>query len=154
MFLIPDFSRNDLTDFYELKSILTIRATRCTKCWSNIALKCYLNTFVKVDAQILDNCRRTIPYLKGYSYPKLHCKKLSNQEPMVNTVGTTRRTTLCCCGLRLNNFYSSNLVLMCLPFRDKSSQSEIQQLRKTKRRRFAPAKLCSMSFVSICPSVN
>ena len=116
MFLIPDFSRNDLTDFYELKSILTIRATRCTKCWSNIALKCYANTFVKVDAQILDICRRTIPYLKGYSYPKLHCKKLSNQEPMVNTVGTTRRTTLCCCGLRLNNFYSSNLLSINVPF--------------------------------------
>ena len=42
--------------------------TRCTKCWCNLTLKCYANTFVKVDAQIEKDCRRTICYLKGYSY--------------------------------------------------------------------------------------
>ena len=31
--------------------------------------------------------------MKRYSYPKLYCKKLSNQKPMANTVSTTRRTT-------------------------------------------------------------
>ena len=33
--------------------------------------------------------------LKGHSYPKLYCKKLSNQKPTVNIVSTTKRTTLC-----------------------------------------------------------
>ena len=28
--------------------------TRCTKCWSNLTLKCYPNTFVKDDARIED----------------------------------------------------------------------------------------------------
>ena len=30
-------------------------------------MKCYANTFVKVDAQIEEECRQTISYLKGYS---------------------------------------------------------------------------------------
>ena len=38
--------------------------TGCTKCLSNLTLKCYANTFVKVDAQIIEGCRRTISYLK------------------------------------------------------------------------------------------
>ena len=116
MFLIPDFSRNDLTDFYELKSILTIRATRCTKSWSNIALKCYANTFVKVDAQNTGQLPTDYPLSKRVFLPKAPLQETSNQEPMVNTVGTTRRTTLCCCGLRLNNFYSSNLLSINVPF--------------------------------------
>ena len=57
--------------------------------------KCYANTFVKVDAQIEEDCRQTISYLKGYSYLKLYCKKQSNQKPTANIVSTTRRTTLC-----------------------------------------------------------
>ena len=52
-------------------------------------------SIVKVDAQIEEKCRRTISYLKGYSYPKLYYKKLSNQKPTTNTVSTTRKTTLC-----------------------------------------------------------
>ena len=50
----------------------------CTKCWSNLTLKCNANTFVKVDAKVKKECRRTICYLQGYSCPKLYCKKLSN----------------------------------------------------------------------------
>ena len=50
------------------------RRTRCTKCWSNITLKCYTNTFVKDDARI---ALSPISYLKGYSYLKLYCKKLT-----------------------------------------------------------------------------
>ena len=71
------------------------RRTHCTKCWSNLTLKCNVNTFVKTDAQIREECRRTISYLQGYSCPKLYCKKLSNQKPTVNAVPNTRRTTLC-----------------------------------------------------------
>ena len=56
------------------------RKTRCTKCWSNLTLKCYADTFVKVDAQIEEDCRQTISYLKGYSYLKLYCKKQGNQK--------------------------------------------------------------------------
>ena len=69
--------------------------TYCTECWSNLILKCYANIFVKVDAQTEKECRQTIFYLKGYSYPKLYCKKLNNQKPVVSTVGITRRTTSC-----------------------------------------------------------
>ena len=36
--------------------------TRCTNSWSNLTLKCNPNTFVKVDAQIEENCRPSIPY--------------------------------------------------------------------------------------------
>ena len=60
------------------------------------------NTFVKADAQI--ECRRTLSYLKGYSYPKLYCKKLNNQKPMANTVSTTREQFYAECGVRLKNF--------------------------------------------------
>ena len=38
--------------------------TGCTKCLSNLTLKCYANIFVKVDAQIFEGCRRAISYLK------------------------------------------------------------------------------------------
>ena len=44
-----------------------------------IRLKCYANRFVKVNAQTEEENRRTISFLRGYSYPKLYCKKLSNQ---------------------------------------------------------------------------
>ena len=59
--------------------------------WSNLTLKCYANTFVKVDARIEVECRQTISYLKGYSY----LKKQSNQKLTANIVSTIRRTTLC-----------------------------------------------------------
>ena len=62
------------------------------------------NTFVKADAQIEAECRRTLSYLKGYSYPKLYCKKLNNQKPMANTVSTTREQFYAECGVRLKNF--------------------------------------------------
>jgi len=38
------------------------------KCWTNLTLKCYPNTFVEVDAQIVEGCQQIITYLKGYSY--------------------------------------------------------------------------------------
>ena len=37
---------------------------------------------MKVDAQIVEERWRTISYMKRYSYPKLYCKKLSNQKPI------------------------------------------------------------------------
>ena len=46
------------------------------RCWSNLTLKCYANTFANLDSQIEKECRRAISYLKGYSHPKLNCKKL------------------------------------------------------------------------------
>ena len=52
------------------------------------------NTFVKADTQIEAVGRRTISYLKGYSYPRLYCKKLKNQRPSAKSVSTTRRTIL------------------------------------------------------------
>ena len=75
------------------------RRTRCAKCWSNLTLKCYANTFVKVDAQIEEECRHTISYQKGHSYPKLFCKKLNNF--MLSALYI------------LKNFYSSKLLCIC-----------------------------------------
>ena len=51
------------------------RRTRCTNSWSNLTLNSNANTFVKVDAQIEENCRRTISYLQGYSCPKLQLQE-------------------------------------------------------------------------------
>ena len=59
--------------------------------WSNLTLKRNANTLVKVDTQIEDNCRRTISYLQGY----ILAQSFSNQKHTANTVGNTRRTTLC-----------------------------------------------------------
>ena len=68
-----------------------------TKCWSNLTLN-RADTVVNVEALVVEECRRTISYLKGYSYPKLYCKKLSNQKPTANTVSffTKKKTTLYC----------------------------------------------------------
>ena len=64
---------------FDCRLVVTVELfDRCTKCWSNLTLKCNANTFVKVDAKIKKECRRTISYLQGYSCPKLYCKKLSN----------------------------------------------------------------------------
>ena len=81
--------------------------------WSNLTLKCYPNTFVKVDARIDEDCLQTIPYLKGYSCLKMHCKKLSNQKLTANTVSTLRRTILSDCVVILKNLCSSNLLCIC-----------------------------------------
>ena len=64
---------------FDCRLVVTVELfDRCTKCWSNLTLKCNANTFVKADAKIKKECRRTISYLQGYSCPKLYCKKLSN----------------------------------------------------------------------------
>ena len=76
--------------------------------------ECNANTFVKVDAQIGDECRRTISYLQGYSCPKLYCKKQSYQKPTANTVRNTRTELLYAeCGATLKNFYLSKLLCFC-----------------------------------------
>ena len=69
-----------------LKSIVTVELAAQNAHWSNFTSQCNANVFVKVDAQIEEECRRTTSYLQGYSCPKLHCKKLS-------TIRNTRRTT-------------------------------------------------------------
>ena len=92
----PNFSKqaSELSSFTSasLKATVTVELAAQN---AGQALKCYANTFVKVDAQIEEDCRHTIAYLKGYSYPKLFCKKLRNQKPTANIVSTTGRTTLC-----------------------------------------------------------
>ena len=51
---------------------------------SAVNLKCYANKSVKVDEQIVEECRRTISHLKGYSYPKLFVFMLSAGEIKVH----------------------------------------------------------------------
>ena len=76
--------------------------------------ECNANTFVKVDAQKGDECRRTISYLQGYSCPELYCKKQSYQKPTANTVRNTRTELLYAeCGATLKNFYLSKLLCFC-----------------------------------------
>ena len=71
----------------------------------------YVNTFVKVDTQIEEDCRQTISYLKGYSYLRLYCKKQSNQKLTANTVSTLRRTILSWVRSDIRELlYSSNLL--------------------------------------------
>ena len=48
---------------------------------------------MKVDAQIVEECRRTIFHLQGYSYPNLYCKVLSNHINL-------RRIQLVLCWMR------------------------------------------------------
>ena len=68
--------------------------SRCTNSWSNLTLKCNANTFVKVDARVEGNCRRTIsPICKGIVVQSFSCKKLNNQKHTANTVRNIRRTT-------------------------------------------------------------
>ena len=40
----------------------------------------HANTFVKADARIEGNCRRTISYLQGYSCPKLQLQETEQSE--------------------------------------------------------------------------
>ena len=53
------------------------------------------NTFVKVDAQIEENCQWTISYLQEQAIlaQSFHFKKLSNQKPTMNTVRNTTGKT-------------------------------------------------------------
>ena len=93
----PNFSKwaSELSSFTSasLKAIVTVELG-AQNGWSNLTLKCYANTFVKVDARIDEDCLQTISYLKGYSCLKLYCRKLSNQKRTANTVSTLRRTIL------------------------------------------------------------
>ena len=66
---------------------------------------------MKVDAQIEKECWRTISFLRGSSYPKIYCKKLSNQKPILytaNTVSITRRKTLCLMRCEIKEFLFIN----------------------------------------------
>ena len=92
--------------FYICKfEINCYRRTRCTNSWSNLTSKCNANTFVKVDALIEGNYRRTISYLQGCSWPKLHWDAINwvirnLQEEQLYAE----------CGARVNNFYLSKLL--------------------------------------------
>ena len=96
-----------------LKSIVTVELAAQNAHWSNFTLQSNANTFVKVDAQIGEECRADglSPICKDYSCPKRFCKKLNNQKPTAKSVRNTRRTTLIYakCAVRLKNFLSSNL---------------------------------------------
>ena len=88
--------------------------SRCKNSWSNLTLKCNANTFVKVDARMEGNCRRTISYLlKGILAQSFSCKKLNNRKRTANTVRNTRRTTLCWMRGKIMNFYFSSLLCIC-----------------------------------------
>ena len=74
--------------------------TRCTKCWSNETLKCYAKKFVIVDRQteedwVLSHYLLSERVFLPKSLLQKKKKELNSQKPMVNTVSTTRRTTLC-----------------------------------------------------------
>ena len=73
------------------------RRSRCTNSWSNLTLKCKDNTFVKADAQIEENCRRTMHVLSArVFFPKASAARnwvIRNLRLM--QFRNTRGTTLC-----------------------------------------------------------
>ena len=85
-----------------LKSIVTVGLAAQNAHWSNFTLQSNANTFVKVDAQIEEECRRTLSYLQGYSCPKplLQETEYSSQhKKSVLNAGQTERTSIyqsCC----------------------------------------------------------
>ena len=80
--------------------------------------------------QVEEECRQTIFYLKGYSYPKLYYNKMNtNQKPTANTVSSTKRTTLCRMR-RLKNFCLSKLLCIC-PFFSKNISIKKQSIAST-----------------------
>ena len=101
---------------FDCRLVVTVELfDRCTKCWSNLTLKCNANTFVKVDAKIKKECRRTISYLRGYSCPKLYCKKLSNNaETLTYSVRNTKGTILCWMRSKIHQPY---FIALSLSFR-------------------------------------
>ena len=60
--------------------MVTIELAAQNNTWSNLAWKCNVNTFVKVDAQIEENCQWTISYLQEYPCPKLQLQETEKSE--------------------------------------------------------------------------
>ena len=89
---------------------------QCTNSWSNLTLKCNINTFVKADAQIEENCRRTMNVLSArVFFPKTSVARnwvIRNLRQI--QFRNTRRTILCWMRARLKNVHSSNLLSICL----------------------------------------
>ena len=82
---------------------------------------------MKVDAQIEEECRRTICYLQRYSCPKLYIsfKKLSNQKRSANTFRNIRRTTLCWMRGKIEELlFIKVTVFLPLSFRKKNSAKQ------------------------------
>ena len=82
---------------------------------------------MKVDAQIEEECRRTISYLQGYSCPKLYIsfKKLTNQKRSANTFRNIRRTTLCWMRGKIEELlFIKVTVFLPLSFRKKNSAKQ------------------------------
>ena len=62
-----------------------------------------------------------IPYLKGYYYPKLYCKKLSNQKPGANKLAPQEEELYAECTVRLSlgdrdeEKYGNHLIFLIIP---------------------------------------
>ena len=95
--------------------------TRCTKCWSNLTLKSYAYSFVK--AQVEEECRRTIFYLKEYSYLLLYYNKMDTNQKSTRRQLAVQKEKLCAeCGGE-KNFCLSKL-LCIFPFFSKKISSK------------------------------
>ena len=75
--------------------------------------KYYADTLGKVDGHIVEDSRRTISYLKGYSYSKLYCKNPSDQKPTAIQLTLQEEQLYAECGMRFKSFYSLNLLNIC-----------------------------------------
>ena len=62
---------------------------------------------------MVEECRRTVSYLKGYSYSKLYCKNLRNQKPTATQLVLQEEQLYAEYDLRLKAFYSYNLLNIC-----------------------------------------
>ena len=104
-----------------LKSIVTVELAAQNAHWSNFTSQCNANVFVKVDAQIEEECRRTTSYLQGYPCPKLHCKKPEynsqhKKNDLMLNAGQTERTSI---------YQSYCVFALLLIFEKESQQSKI-----------------------------
>ena len=86
------------------------------------------NTFVKVDTQIEDNCRRTISYLQGCSYPKIQLQEIDRVIKNLRRLqfAVQEEQLYAVCGARLNKLlFIKVTVYFSFSFRKKSQQSTI-----------------------------
>ena len=91
------------------------RRTRCTISWSNSTLKCDANTFVKVDAQVEENCRPTDYLLSERVFlPKASVARnwiIKNLRQIQFAIQEEQLYAEC--GARLKNIYLSKLLCIC-----------------------------------------
>ena len=89
-------------------------------------LKCNANTFVKVDTQIGENCRRAISYLQVYSCPKLQLQETELSETYGEYSSQYKKNNFKLNAGKMNeHLFIKVTMYLSFSFRKKSQQSRI-----------------------------